>query len=199
MDGGLPCPHHRFMTNEAEAKGSRQGGDGAARDGSQTRAVITAATATALEAELTRLRRTLKVDFAERLREARADGPAGGNDDYLQVKEEEAILISSISRLEALLASATVAEPDASGDRIHIGAAVQVEDLDTQAVEELAITGDYATLAPHGVSASSPLGRALLGRVVGDEIEAELPNGKVRRLRVLALGSPGGEPAVATA
>ena len=56
--------------------------------------IITRVAERALRVELDRRRHELEVEFAARLREARTFGAAGGNDDYLQIKEEEAVLAS---------------------------------------------------------------------------------------------------------
>jgi transcription elongation factor GreA len=138
--------------------------------------------------ELDRLRGQRDVEFAARLREARDFGEVNGNDDYWQVREEEAVLASRIASLASLLDQATVvAEPDRNGDRVAVSSSVQVEDLEADTVQELRIIGDFERVAPNAVSASSPVGQALIGRAVGDEVEVELPNSRTRTLEVIAV------------
>jgi transcription elongation factor GreA len=141
-----------------------------------------------LRATLRGLHQQLNVEFSARLRHARTFGEIAGNDDYLQTIEEEAVLRSRIARLEGLLDSATVVSesPQTSG-AVAIGTTVQVEDLTSRAVQEHRLVGDYEELGADAVSASSPIGRALTRHSPGDEVEVELPNGRSRSLRILAV------------
>jgi transcription elongation factor GreA len=141
-----------------------------------------------LRATLQRLRHQLEVEFAARLRQARTFGEITGNDDYLQTIEEEAVLRSRIARLEGLLDSATVVpESPRTGGGVAIGATVELEDVASGAIHERRVVGDFERLSPDAISASSPVGRALTRCSVGDEVEVELPNGRSRSLRVLAV------------
>jgi transcription elongation factor GreA len=140
-----------------------------------------------MHAELECLREELNVEFAARLREARAFGEVSNNDDYLQIKEEKEMLASRIASLEAALSSATViseAEGDSAG--VAIGVAVKVKDLGSGAVDEYLLIGDFDPPSPSAASAGSPVGRARLGRVVGDEVDVELPDGRTRRLKIVS-------------
>jgi transcription elongation factor GreA len=129
----------------------------------------------------------LSVEFAARLSQARTFGEIAGNDDYLQTLEEEAVLRSRIARLEGLLESATVVADSPRTGTVAIGTTVQVEDLASRVVQEHRLIGDYEELRPDAVSASSPVGRALTEHSAGDEVEVELPNGRRRSLRILAV------------
>ena len=144
----------------------------------------------ALRATLRRLRHQLD-GFAARLSQARTFGEIAGNDDYLQTLEEEAVLRSRIARLEGLLESARVVSDSPRTGEAAIGTTVQVEDLASGAVQEHRLMGDYEELRADDVSASSPVGRALTMRFPGDEVEVELPNGRSRSLRILAVESCG--------
>ena len=68
-----------------------------------------------------------------------------------------------------------------------VGSAVQVEDLSSGIAREHRLVGDYESREADAVSASSPIGRALIGHVPGDEVEVELPRGRTQRLRVLTV------------
>jgi transcription elongation factor GreA len=140
----------------------------------------------ALWAELKRLRHELDVEFAARLREARAFGEASGNDDYLQIKEETEVLAARIARLEDVLSSATVVAGERDSATVAIGVAVKVEDMSSGAVAEYVLIGDFEPPSPSAASASSPIGRALIGRAVGDDVEVELPDGRKRLLRIVS-------------
>jgi transcription elongation factor GreA len=154
----------------------------------QSQAILSRDGERALRTELDRLRHQLEVEFAARLREARAFGQSSENDDYLQIKEEEAVLASRIARLGALLETATVVNPTRrSSDSVTLGSVIEVEDLDSGAITEHRVSGGFEELSPGAISATSPLGSALIGRAVGEEVEARLPGGRTRRLRIRAI------------
>jgi transcription elongation factor GreA len=156
------------------------------------RAIITPDGERALREELDRLRVELEVDYPQRLRQAREFGEGGNNDDHLQIKEEEAVLRSRIARLEALLESATVAvgRPSDNG-MIGIGAVVEVENSRSGRRATHRLIGSFAPQEAGDVSASSPVGQALLGRSVGDSVEVELPNGRTRKFKIVAVSAAG--------
>jgi transcription elongation factor GreA len=152
------------------------------------RAIITPDGERALRQELDLLRLELNVEYPDRLRQAREFGDAGNNDDHLQIKEEEEVLRSRIARLEALIDGATVSEGKRSdGETIGIGALVEIENARGGRRATHRLIGSFASREPGDVSASSPVGRALLGRSPGDAVEVELPNGRRRKLRIVAV------------
>jgi transcription elongation factor GreA len=149
------------------------------------RALITREGEHALREELARLRQELAVEFPDRLREALSFGETHSNDDYLQIKEEEAVVASRVRQLETLLATAQVVkQPKAADGRVTIGSTVQVQDVDSGGTREHVLTGAHEWLAPTDISANSPIGRAILGRKVGDEVIAALPSGRSVVLRI---------------
>jgi transcription elongation GreA/GreB family factor len=138
-----------------------------------------------LRRELARLRQELELEFPRRLREARAFGESHSNDDYLQIKEEEAVVASRLRQLEAVLASAKVVDDSPATDgRIRIGSTVELEDLASGRTSEHVLTGAHEQLATSDISASSPIGQALLGRMAGDEVTVELPSARTAELKV---------------
>lgn len=154
------------------------------------RAIITSDGERALQEELDRLRLELDVEYPERLRQAREFGDGGNNDDHLQIKEEEAVLRSRIARLDALISTATVSDSKSSDTGvIGIGALVEVENPRSGRRATHRLIGSFALQEAGDVSASSPVGQALLGCSVGDSVEVELPNGRRRKLRIVAVNA----------
>jgi transcription elongation factor GreA len=152
------------------------------------RPIITTDHQRSLREELDRLRRRLEGEFAERLREARGFGSPDANDDYLQIKEEEAVLAAGIAHIEMLLKTALVvdgAEVDAGV--ITVGSAVHVREPESGRRQTLRLIGGHEPLAAGVASAGSPVGQALMGRRVGDAVEVALPNGQRRRLEIVAV------------
>jgi transcription elongation factor GreA len=152
------------------------------------RAIISRDGKRMIGAELSRLRHQLEVEFPERLRDARDFGEIDENDDYLQIKEEEAVLASRIERLQLLLDSATVVDRPARGaGPVTIGSVVEVEDVASGKIREHRLAGDYERLGANDVSASSPIGRALFGRATGERVAVTLPDGRDRVLKITAV------------
>jgi transcription elongation factor GreA len=158
--------------------------------------LITPATERHLRADLERLKHELEVVFAGRIRDARSTGDGSSGDDHLQIREEELVVRSEVARIEALLASAVIVEQqDPADGSVVIGSVVEVRDLDSDVTYRHLITGDFdrggsTDDEARPVSASSPVGQALLGLAVGSEAVVELPNGRRRRLEVVATAPP---------
>lgn len=139
---------------------------------------------TALRRDVERLRRERDQDLPARLRVAHA---AGGSDEYLAIKEDEAVLSARILNLEDLLRRATVVDAAIDGQGVvGIGSNVLVEYLASGATACHRIVGAHEPLEPGAASAASPIGQALIGQEPGALVEFELPNGHVQRLRIIA-------------
>jgi transcription elongation GreA/GreB family factor len=148
-------------------------------------AVITREGERALSEELARLRQELEVEFPDRLREALSFGEAHKNDDYLQIKEEEAVVASRARQLETLIHTARVVDQSRATDgRVSVGSTVELEDLASGRTSEHVLTGSYEQLATADISASSPIGQALLDRRAGEEVTVELPSTRTVNLKV---------------
>lgn len=130
-----------------------------------------------LAAELRRLKeeRPLIVDAIE---EARAHGDLSENAEYHAAKERQGQVEASIADLEDKLARAVVIDPTTlSGDKVVFGATVHLLDENDKPVS-YQIVGETEADAKSGrISYSSPLGRALIGRKVDDEVEVSTPSG----------------------
>ena len=152
------------------------------------RPIIAAGHERALRAELDRLRHRLEAEFTERLRDARGFGLAGANDDYLQIKEEEAVLAAGIAHISMLLESALVVDEATLESGIAaLGSTVHVTDRDSGRRHRYRLTGGHEPLTLGVASAGSPIGRALMGRRPGDVVDVVLPRGRPRRLEINAV------------
>jgi len=119
--------------------------------------------------------RPLIVDAIE---EARAHGDLSENAEYHAAKERQGQIEASIADLEDKLSRAQIIDPRSlSGDKVVFGATVTLLDEDDQPVR-YQIVGHVESDAKAGmISYSSPLGRALIGRQVGEEVEVTVPSG----------------------
>ncbi|KAA0268571.1 MAG: hypothetical protein EDQ89_11225 [Acidobacteria bacterium] len=144
-----------------------------------------------LRARRDALRHHIEVELPLRLRGAREFGDATGNDDYLQIIEEEAVSRARLQALEQVLATAEVIEEGGAGaDVAAIGSVVRIRIGGRTA--ERRIVGDYEATGGDAVSASSPIGSAILGRSAGATVVVELPNGATREVEILTVRTAGG-------
>src|SRR5579862_39409 len=132
----------------------------------------------ALSDELQRLRMTERPSVISAIEEARAHGDLSENAEYHAAKERQGQVEASIADLEDKLARAVVIDPTSlSGDRVVFGATVHLLDENDKKVT-YQIVGETEADAKSGrISYSSPLGRALIGRKVDDEVEVSTPSG----------------------
>lgn len=130
-----------------------------------------------LTAELKALREE-RPRIVEAIEEARAHGDLSENAEYHAAKERQGQVEASVADLEDKVSRAQIIDPATlSGDRIIFGATVTLLDDDDKQIR-YQIVGPYEADAKVGrISYNSPLGRALIGRSVGDEIEVTVPSG----------------------
>jgi transcription elongation factor GreA len=128
------------------------------------------------ELKALREERPLIVDAIE---EARAHGDLSENAEYHAAKERQGQVEASIADLEDRVSRSQIVDPTTlSGDKIIFGATVTLLDDDDKPVK-YQIVGPYEADARVGrISYASPLGRALIGRKVDEEIEVTVPAGE---------------------
>ena len=130
-----------------------------------------------LTSELKRLKteRPLIVDAIE---EARAHGDLSENAEYHAAKEQQGQNEATISDIEDKLSRAQIIDPrELSGDKVVFGATVTLKDEDAKPVRYQIVGQTEANAKTGRISYNSPLGRALIGRSVGDEVEVTVPAG----------------------
>jgi transcription elongation factor GreA len=141
-----------------------------------------------LEEELNFLRTVRRAQVAERLHNAQEDGELIENAEYEDAKNEQAFLEGKILSLEAMLSSAVIiAENDGSNGLVNLGSKVTIKEAGGSKPESYQLVGAAEANPKDGrVSNESPLGRALLGRKVGDDIKVNAPSGTIT-FRVVAI------------
>jgi len=142
-----------------------------------------------LATELQELRSTHQAELADRLRDARDHGSPGDNEDVLAVHEEVSVSAARIVRLEKLLRSAPIVDPEFDGC-VSLGCTVRVAGDRGRTTDYVLIGRRAEDSARHEVSWESPVGRALLGARPGQLVHVELPHGRDRSLRILDV-TPG--------
>jgi len=130
-----------------------------------------------LSAELKTLRAE-RPRIVDAIEEARAHGDLSENAEYHAAKERQGQVEATIADLEDKMSRAQIIDPTTlSGDKIIFGATVTLQDEDDKPVT-YQIVGPYEADAKQGrISYNSPLGKALIGRKVEDEIEVTVPAG----------------------
>jgi transcription elongation factor GreA len=130
-----------------------------------------------LSEELARLRaeRPLIIDAIE---EARAHGDLSENAEYHAAKERQGQIEASIADIEDRLSRAQIIDPSTlSGDKIVFGATVTLLDEDDKPIRYQIVGQTEADAKSGKISYNSPLGRALIGKKVDDEVEVTVPSG----------------------
>ncbi len=144
------------------------------------RTYLTAEGAARLRKELDELKGPRRLEMAERLRKAVRQGDLSENADYISAKEQQAFLEGRIMELESVLRNATIVEQRGPSERVEIGNTVVVlEQDDTQTTFQI-VGAKEANPRAGKISHESPIGKALLGKKVGQSAEATTPGGPLR-------------------
>ena len=131
-----------------------------------------------LNDELRRLKSEERPAIVEAIEAARAHGDLSENAEYHAAKERQGHVEATIADLEDRLSRAMVIDPKSlSGDKVVFGATVTLLDEDDKKVK-YQLVGQVEADASNGrISYNSPLGRALIGRQVSEEVEVTTPSG----------------------
>ncbi len=131
-----------------------------------------------LEEELNYLRTVRRAQVAERLHNAQEDGELIENAEYEDAKNEQAFLEGKILSLEAMLSNAVIIANDGPQGVVRLGSKVTIKEVGAGKPEAYMLVGAAEANPKAGrISNESPLGRALLGRKIGDEVKVNAPSG----------------------
>ena len=130
-----------------------------------------------LTADLQTLRQE-RPRIVDAIEEARAHGDLSENAEYHAAKERQGQVEAQIAEIEDRVSRAQIIDPSSlSGDKIVFGATVTVRD-DGDKPQRYQIVGQTEADARQGrISYDSPMGRALIGKQVGEEVEVTVPSG----------------------
>ena len=140
---------------------------------------MTAAGFKALEDEINHLKSVERPSIVRMIAEARAHGDLSENAEYHAAKERQAFVEGRVMELEDKVGRAEVIDVSKlSGSTVKFGATVMIVDEDTHAKMKYQIVGALEADAKRGrISISSPIARALIGKVKGDTVEVTAPGG----------------------
>ncbi len=138
-----------------------------------------------IKAELIVLRSEGRQEIARMLEEARGFGDLSENAEYHSAKEAQGKLETRIQWLEYQLSKARVVDPvDIDPSRVGLGTTVTLLDLDGNNPLNYTIVGsEESDPAANKISVNSPVGQAIIGKGVGDELAVRVPKG-TRRFRI---------------
>jgi len=134
-----------------------------------------------LETELAELEGPRRAEVVKAIATARGFGDLSENFEYHAAKNEQGLLERRIRMLRDRLQRAVIVDETArASDTVGVGSSVEIEDEQGERMQvEISSVG--------GVSPDSPVGQALMGRKVGDEVTIEAPRG-VWRARIITVG-----------
>jgi transcription elongation factor GreA len=131
-----------------------------------------------LREELAKLEGPMRQDLARRLREAIQMGDLSENADYIAAKEEQGFLEGRIQELKHILRNVSIIEDNGAGhDIVEVGATITIQEEDYPPEVYYLVGSQEADPGNGRISNESPIGRALLGKKVGDTVPVETPGG----------------------
>ncbi len=131
-----------------------------------------------LQKEVRHLKVVERPSIIDAIEEARAHGDLSENAEYHAAKERQGQVEAQIAEMEDRLSRALVIDPTSlSGDKVIFGATVHLLDENDKPIKYQIVGQTEADAKVGRISYSSPLGRALIGRTIGDEVEVSAPSG----------------------
>jgi transcription elongation factor GreA len=134
-----------------------------------------------LKAELAQLKGSSRIELAERLRSAISMGDLSENADYHKAKEDQGFLEGRIQELEYILNKATIIDSaNQRRDEVNVGLTVTVQEEDYEPETYYLVGAKEADPRNGKISNESPIGKALMGRKVGEVVTVETPGGSLK-------------------
>lgn len=141
-----------------------------------------------IRAELAHIKGVERPQNIRAIEEARAHGDLSENAEYHAAKERQSFLDGKIAELESVIGKAEVLEVEADrSERVVFGKTVLLYNIETEEEVAYQLLGPYESEPEKGkISVTSPLGQALIGREVGDEVKVKTPGG-IQEFEILEI------------
>ena len=141
-----------------------------------------------LEDELETLKTVRRREVADRIKVAISFGDISENAEYDEAKNEQAQVEERRIKLESMIRRAVIIdESKIDSNVVTIGSIVKVNDMDFEEEVEYTIVGSAEADPYEGkISNESPVGKALLGRTIGDVVDVQVPDG-VAKFEILEI------------
>ncbi|MBN8701735.1 MAG: transcription elongation factor GreA [Bacteroidetes bacterium] len=135
-----------------------------------------------LKDELHQLKAHERPSISKQIAEARDKGDLSENAEYDAAKEAQGLLELKISKLEEIVRNARIVdETQMDNSKVYILSKVKIKNLGNKATMTYTLVAENeADLKLGKISVSSPIAKAILGKKVGDKVEAEVPSGKIK-------------------
>ncbi len=131
-----------------------------------------------LEAELKILKHEERPAVIKAIEEARAHGDLSENAEYHAAKDHQGFIEARIKDLEGKISRSEVIDPkELSGEKVIFASTVSMADEDDKKFKYQIVGVDEVDVSAGKISYISPIGRALIGRRIGDEVEVKTPRG----------------------
>lgn len=142
-----------------------------------------------IEDEYHYLTTTARKEIAQKIADARSHGDLSENADYDAAKEEQGLLELKISHLGELLAnSQIISSSDFPTDKVYILSKVTIKNLKNNSEDVYSLVSDAeADFEENKIAVTSPLGKAMLGKSVGDTFELKTPSGLINKFEILKI------------
>jgi transcription elongation factor GreA len=142
-----------------------------------------------IEEELDHLKSVRRREIAEKIKAALAFGDISENAEYDEAKNEQAELEKRIMKLEGIVGNVKlIDESEIKKDEVSVGSTVTVKDIEFDEVMEYSIVGPTeADPYENKISNESPVGKALIGKRVGETIEVQVPDG-FAKFQIVKIG-----------
>ena len=146
------------------------------------------------EDELHDLKVIKRIEVAQKIKEAREQGDLSENAEYDAAKDEQRDIEARIVELEKILKNVEVVDDeDITEDRVMVGSTVTILDMEFSEEETYKIVGSTEADSLRGkISNESPVGKALIGKSVGEVITVQTPAGEFD-YKVMEIKAPGRE------
>jgi transcription elongation factor GreA len=141
-----------------------------------------------LEQEIAALDNELRIQLPREISKARAHGDLSENAEYHAAKERQGMVNARLGQLRSRLRELSMIDlTRIPRDRVGLGSSVTVLDLQREAeITYQLVTSEEADVALGRISTTSPIGKALLSRQVGDTVKVHIPGG-VREMEIVQL------------
>jgi len=141
-----------------------------------------------LKRDLEHIKRVEVPENVRAIEEARAHGDISENAEYAAAKERQSFIQGKIQEIENNLATSNVIDlRDLNGDKVVFGSTVVIMDVHNEKEEEYQLVGPYESdISQNKISVTSPIGKALIGRRIGEQAKVQTPRG-IRILEIVDI------------
>ncbi|OPL16582.1 MAG: transcription elongation factor GreA [delta proteobacterium MLS_D] len=141
-----------------------------------------------LKKDLDHLRKVAVPENIRHIEEARAHGDISENAEYEAAKEQQSFIQGKIQEIENKLATSEIIDPNyLTDERVVFGSTVILEDTIKEETIEYLLVGPYESdIDKNKISVTSPIGKAIIGKEVGDAVSVKTPGG-VRRFEIVDI------------